>query len=130
VTRFGRGQVVRVLLAAAVVVVLAGTHWLAYRAGERAERERFRGMVTDLQATTPPELLRVSIDTMRAAAKHPDSFTDKDLLFLKTFVKNYLFDVENISIPYAQKAGNLEQEQRYRALAATARDLLAKLPDR
>jgi hypothetical protein len=126
--KINRRRVGRVLAAAGIVAALAATHWLAYRAGEKSEFEIRRALILDFQASVPPDMLRLHNEALRSAAEHRADLTAGELFSVRIRAEQQLHSVEHISIPHAQATGNPDQESRYRSIATTTRDLLAKLP--
>jgi hypothetical protein len=118
----------RGLLGAAVLGMLVGTHWLAFRAGQDSRGDQMRVLSDDVQAGLPVEQLRASVDSLRAAVRSPGSFTGGELGQLRIRAKMLLFDVEKKSIPHAERLGNLDEQRRLQTLVTSARGLLAKLP--
>jgi hypothetical protein len=125
-TRVGK---LRYWLAGIAAVILLGvTHWLAYREGEKAEHDKFAGFVQDTLAVTPPDLLRADVTTMRLASAHPGSLSEREMQSHISFMKARLTQVEKISIPYAQKTGNTDQQKRWEEIALSAHAILDKMP--
>lgn len=120
----------KVIALAAGAGLLAGTHWLAYREGRREEKAGFKGMILDTQAAGHEDQLRASVAILRVATRHPSEFTQNELFALRTRAEMQATDVEKLSVPHAQRVGNLDDEKRLTALLAAARELLAKLPAR
>jgi hypothetical protein len=107
-------RLARVLAAAGIIAAFAATHLLAYRAGERAEFHSRQVLILDVQASVPPDMLRLHNETLRCAAAHPDDLTAGEPFSVRVRAEAQLHDVEHISIPHAQASGSLELEQRYR----------------
>lgn len=108
--------------------LIIASHWFAYHRGEKHGDQDFRAY--GLQAVAKGELreLRAQVAILRVMVKHPDRFSQSQIMATRIRSDGILKGGKNLIFHYLKTTGDEDQMQEVRSLLDEGEELFAKLP--
>lgn len=120
----------RWILLAVIVILLIGTHWLAYRRGVRSENEKIGHMGRELIAINEVDAFRYILVILQMAERSPQALSSSKVNMYCRRIKNLAKDVERACVSVNRQIGNDSEADRWQKEIDEAHRLAEKMcPD-